>query len=125
MKKIVFMLEESSAKELLDVLIPKIISLNDFTFLCIVHEGKSHLRKSIQRKLCAWKEPNVQFVILHDKDSSDCLILKKELISLVEKSNRTDTLIRIICTELESWYLGDLEAVEKAFSVDLSKKKIK
>ena len=125
MRKIVFLLEESSAKELLDVLIPKIISLSDFSFLCIAHEGKSHLRKSIPRKLRAWREPNVQFVILHDKDASDCVVLKRDLVSLVEKSDRNETLIRIVCTELESWYLGDLDAVEKAFSVDLSKKKNK
>ena len=125
MRKIVFLLEERSAEELLTVLIPKIISSVDFSFLFIPHEGKSHLKKSIPRKLRAWKEPNVQFVILHDKDASDCFVLKKDLISLVEEGNRTDTLIRIVCSELESWYLGDLEAVEKAFSVDLSKKKNK
>ena len=70
MKKLVFLLEESSSKELLEVLVPKIISLSDSSFLCIAHEGKSHLRKSIPRKLRAWREPNVQFIILHDKDAS-------------------------------------------------------
>jgi len=125
MKKIVFLLEELSAKELLITLLPKIIPSDKCSFLCISHDGKSHLRKSIPVKLRAWKEPNVQFVILHDKDSSDCLVLKKELVSLTKDSNRVDTLVRIVCNELESWFLGDLNAVEKAFSVDLSKKKNK
>jgi uncharacterized protein YktA (UPF0223 family) len=125
MKKIVFLLEERSAEELLNTIIPKIIPSGDFSFLCIPHEGKSHLRKSIPIKLRAWKEPYVQFVVLHDKDASDCFVLQKDIISLAEKSNRADTLVRIACTELESWFLGDLDAVEKAFSVDLTKKKNK
>ena len=125
MKKIVFLLEERSAEELLNVILPIIIPTNDFLYLCIPHEGKSNLQKSIPRKLRSWKEPDVQFVILHDKDSSDCLKLKNELIQLINDGRRSDTLIRIVCTELESWYLGDLDAVEKAFSVDLSKKKTK
>jgi hypothetical protein len=125
MKKLVFLLEEPSAKELLTVLLPKIIPVDNFSFLCISHEGKSNLRKSIPIKLRAWKEPNVQFVILHDQDASSCFVLKKELVALVQSSKRFDTLIRIACTELESWFLGDLDAVGKAFSVDLSKKKNK
>ena len=32
-------------------------------------------------------------------------------------------LIRIVCHELESWYIGDLNAVEKAYDVDLRKLK--
>ena len=125
MKKIVFLLEERSAEELLTTLLPKILPTNDFLFLCIPHEGKSDLKKSIPRKLRAWKEQDVQFVILHDKDASDCFILKNELMLLAKNGKRTDTLVRIACTELESWFLGDLEAVEKAFSIDLSKRKTK
>ena len=123
MKKIVFLLEEPSAKELLTTLLLKIVPPDELSFLCISHEGKSNLKKSIPIKLRAWKEPNVQFVILHDKDTSDCHMLKKSLISLAKNGNRPDTLIRIVCTELESWFLGDLDAVERAFSVDLSKRK--
>ena len=125
MRKIVFLLEERSAEELLTILLPKIIPSDAFSFLYIPHEGRSDLKKSIPRKLRAWKEPNVQFVILHDKDAADCLVLKNELIALAKDGRRSDTLIRIVCTELESWFLGDLDAVEKAFSVDLSKKKNK
>ena len=125
MKKIVLLLEERSAEEVLNTVLPKAFPIDGFSFLCIPHDGKSHLRKSIPRKLRAWKEPDVQFVILHDKDASDCFVLKNDLILLTKKSCRTDTLIRIICTELESWFLGDLDAVEKAFSVDLAKIKNK
>jgi len=125
MKKIVFLLEESSTKEVLITLLPRIISTDEFSFLFIPHEGKSHLKKSIPVKLRAWKETNVRFIIVSDKDSSNCKKLKKDIFELIDEKMRSDILIRIVCTELESWFLGDLDAVEKAFSINLSKKKNK
>jgi len=122
--KLIFLLEELSAKETLDIILPKILP-KAVEFLCIPHEGKSDLQNSIPRKLRNWKEPNIKFVIVHDKDSNDCIKLKTELKNLAKNSHRGDTLVRIICTELESWFLGDLTAVEKAFGINLSKKKNK
>ena len=122
MTKLVFLLEERSTKEMLNTLLPKIIPSDKFSFLCIPHEGKSNLKKSIPVKLRAWREPNVKFIIICDKDSSDCKVLKNEINKLVNSTKYSNTLIRIICTELESWYLGDLNAVSKAFSIDLTKK---
>ncbi|MDR1306402.1 MAG: DUF4276 family protein, partial [Treponema sp.] len=112
MTKIVFLLEEPSAKEVLLVLLPQIIPLEKVAFQCLPHEGKSALQKSIPRKIRAWNEPDVHFVILHDQDSADCVALKKELCKLAENDNHPDTLVRIACSELESWFLGDLSAVE-------------
>jgi uncharacterized protein YktA (UPF0223 family) len=125
MTKIVFLLEEPSAKEVLLVLLPQILPAEKVIFQCLPHEGKSDLQKSIPRKIRAWNDPDVHFVILHDQDSADCVALKKELCRLAENNNHTDTLVRIACPELESWFLGDLSALEKAFAVDLSKKKNK
>jgi uncharacterized protein YktA (UPF0223 family) len=120
MSKLVFLLEETLAKQVLDLILPKILP-EDVLFQCVPYQGKSHLQKSIPRIIPGWCEPNVRFVVLHDKDSNDCKKLKIELKKLV--SQRTDTLIRIVCSELESWFLGDLNAVEHAFNVNLSKKK--
>jgi len=39
---------------------------------------------------------------------------------LIYEKRRSDTLIRIVCSELESWYLGDLDAVEKSYKINLS-----
>jgi uncharacterized protein YktA (UPF0223 family) len=125
MTKLVFLLEERSAKEVLLVLLPQIVPVEKVTFQCLSHEGKSDLQRSIPIKIRAWNEPDVHFVILHDQDSADCVTLKKELYSLAKNDNHPDTLIRIVCSELESWFLGDLSAVEKAFAVDLSKKRNK
>jgi uncharacterized protein YktA (UPF0223 family) len=111
-------------KETLENILPLIVP-KDIPFLCIPHEGKADLQKSIPRKLLQWREPDVQFIIVHDQDSSACRELKKELISLVPDEKWKDTLIRIVCTELESWFLGDLQAVEKAFSINLKNQKNK
>lgn len=124
MEKLVFLLEEQSMKEVLTVILPKIIP-QTYTFQCVNHKGKSALRKSIPIKTRGWGEPYVRFIIVYDKDSADCKSLKREIYELIDEHRRSDTLIRIVCTELESWFLGDLDAVEKAFSIDLSEKKNK
>lgn len=117
--KLVFLLEESSMKELLDVLLPKILP-EKVEFVTIPHEGKTDLKKSIPKKLKGWMEPEAKFVIVHDQDSNDCKVLKAELKELCEKYDRT-VLIRIPCHELEAWYFGDLNAVSMAFGRDLTK----
>ena len=70
MRELVFLLEETSMKQLLDVFLPKILPV-DIAFRTIPHNGKSDLEKSIPIKLRAWKG-DVSFVVLHDKDSNDC-----------------------------------------------------
>jgi uncharacterized protein YktA (UPF0223 family) len=119
---LVFLLEERSMKELLDHLLPRIIP-NHITFICIPHEGKQDLEKSIPRKLKAWG-PKAKFIIVRDQDSGSCIKLKQDLLDLCKKGNREkeDVLIRIVCRELESWFLGDLLAVEKAFKKPVAKK---
>ena len=111
---LVFMLEEESARHFLDQLLPEIIP-ECITYQLIPHHGKSDLQDSIPTKLKAWRAPNTFFIILHDLDNhQDCKVLKKELQDLCMGS-RYNPLIRIVCQELEAWYCGDLDAVEKAF----------
>ncbi|MGK7931540.1 MAG: DUF4276 family protein [Microcystaceae cyanobacterium] len=117
---LVFLLEERSMKELLENLLPRIIPTN-ITFICIAHEGKQDLEKSIPRKLKAW-ETKTQFIILRDQDSGSCFKIKEQLLDLCEKGRRKDSVVRIVCRELESWFLGDLLAVEKAFKKSVSHK---
>ncbi|MEQ1747458.1 MAG: DUF4276 family protein [Saprospiraceae bacterium] len=55
-------------------------------------------------------------IILHDQDASDCKVLKNNLLRLCHNGPETvPFLIRIVCRELESWYLGDMDAVERAY----------
>lgn len=109
--------EEESAKELLNVIIPKIAG-PQVEFLCVSFEGKQDLNKQLERKLKKWCIPNTTFLILTDQDPNDCKALKQRLTTKVTASGKqNNTKIRIACHELESFYLGDLSAVEKAFVV--------
>ena len=114
MRKIVFFVEEESMKVLLDELLPRLLPQN-IRFQVIPHQGKSDMEKSIPHKLRGWREPGVTFVILRDNDNADCAIIKEQLATLCDQNGYPDTLIRIVQQELESWYLGDLAAVGKAY----------
>lgn len=113
MSRLVFLLEEYSMKVLLDGLLPRLMP--ELQFLCVPHEGKQDLEKSIPRKLRAWREPGVRFVVVRDNDSGDCHALKARLVEACEQGGRGDTLVRIACQELEAWYLGEPEALGRAF----------
>jgi len=117
MSELVFLVEERSIIEVLRVIVPNIIPEN---VLCryVPHEGKSDLEKSIPRKLRAWRTPGVRFVVVRDRDQKNCRVTKEHLLALCRKAKRPDTLVRIICHHLESWYLGDLAAVEAAFNMN-------
>jgi len=113
MSRIVFLLEERSMKILLEGLLPRLVP--GISFICIPHEGKQDLEKSIPRKLRAWREPGVRFVIVRDNDGGDCKALKQRLMAICAEAGRADTLIRIACQELEAWYFGEPTAPAKAF----------
>ena len=100
-------------KVLLEGLLPRLFP--NLVFLCIPHEGKPDLKKSIPRKLSAWCEPGVRFVVLMDNDGGDCRETKENLASLCQSEGRLDVLVRIACQELEAWYLGDPVALAEAF----------
>lgn len=103
-------------KALLEAWLPRLFPgwVNHQDFLCIAHEGKSDLDRSIVRKLSAWQFPQDRFVIVRDTDGADCLAVKARLLQLCGQALRPDTLVRLVCQELESWYLGDLAALEVA-----------
>ncbi len=110
--QLVFFLEEPSAREMLKGILPRLLpeSINP---RYVVFEGKQDLEKQLYRKLRAWNIRDAKFVILRDKDSANCNLIKANLVKICQKANKPDTLIRIACHELESFYLGDLSAVAK------------
>ena len=114
---IIFLLEEGSMKEVLDILLPRILPAG-VSFKTIPHSGKSDLQQSIPRKLKVWRQPDVKFVIVQDQDSGDCVTIKTFLKELSEPYGRK-VLIRIACRELEAWYFGDLNAVSLAYGKDV------
>lgn len=117
MTTLVFCLEEPSAKAMLENLLPKITTRFD-NFFYIVFEGKQDMEKQLVRKIKFWQKPDSQFLILRDQDSALCLEVKQQIQQLCIQAGRPDAIIRIACRELESFYIGDLMAVEKAFSLN-------
>jgi hypothetical protein len=113
MSRLVFLLEEPSMKVFLEELMPRMFP--GVEFLCVTHEGKTDLEKSIPRKLRAIREPGVQFIIVRDNDNVDCRRLKNRLQAMCKESGRPDTLIRLPCQELEAWYIGDPKALALAY----------
>lgn len=115
--RLVFLLEEPSMKHLLAGLLPRLMPgwVQGEHFLCVPHEGKSDLDRSVPRKLAAWQVPGDRFVVLRDNDAAVCEEVKSRLVKLCADSGRPDTLVRLACQELEAWYLGDLEALAAAF----------
>jgi hypothetical protein len=109
---LVFLTEEPSMATLLDGLLPRLFP--GLAFRCVPHEGKNDLKRSIPRKLRAW-EHDARFIVLIDNDGGDCLARKQEIARLCAEAGRPDTLVRIVCQELEAWYLGDFPAVAEAF----------
>jgi hypothetical protein len=110
------MLEERSAKHFLEEFLPR--WRPDLEFICIAHEGKTDLEKSLPRKLKAWQFPDDLLVVLRDNDGTPCLETKARLSSICLDCGRQNSLVRLACQELESWFLGDLRAVEKAFGLN-------
>lgn len=116
MTALVFCLEEPSAREMLQGLLPRLFPADALSSVhYLVFQGKRDLLKRLQARLKGWQDPRAAFVVLCDQDSENCRDVKQRLAQ--KAAGRANVLIRIACHELESWYLGDLAAVEQAFSL--------
>lgn len=118
MMELVFLLEEPSAKAMLESLLPRTLNA-DTTFRCIPFEGKQDLEKQLTRKIRAYQNPLARFIVLRDQDGHpDCMQVKQRLLDLCHASGKLEKcLVRIACTELETFYLADLSAVELALEI--------
>lgn len=111
---VVFMLEEPSAQDFLEGLLP-ILGLGHLTFHYLVFEGKQDLEKRLVQRMRGWLRPNTRFIVMRDQDSGDCQVIKARLRELCQAAGRDDALIRIACRELESFFVGDWQAIAEAF----------
>ncbi|MDR2693107.1 MAG: DUF4276 family protein [Chitinispirillales bacterium] len=116
MKYLACFLEEQSAKEMLKGILPRLLP-DDIEPKYIVFEGKYDLEKQLVHKLQRWLEPDTFFLVMRDQDSSECKDVKKKLSDLCREAGKPETLVRIACHELESFYFGDLSAVEKGLGI--------
>jgi len=119
-EQIEFLLEEPSMENLLREILPQILPKGyELGVNCFLrpHQGKSDLQKSIPKKVRTFSNfyKPAKLVIIHDQDSSDCKKLKKKLIDLCNDNGDCPVLVRIPCKDLENWYLGDMDAIERVY----------
>lgn len=110
--ELVFCLEEPSFKNMLEGVMPRLAP--GVSFRCFVFQGKGDLQSKLERRIAYYQNPDALFVVVQDQDKGDCRTLKAQLQDICRRASRPDTLVRIVCHELESWYLADLQAVEAA-----------
>lgn len=107
--------EEPSIKIVFEVIL-KVILPTDVSYVIYPHQGKQDLEKALRATLpTISKIPGAKILITRDQDNEDCKILKSRLLEIVEDNCVCDFRIRIICRELEAWFLGDLTAISKAY----------
>ncbi|ASK99451.1 DUF4276 family protein [Xanthomonas citri] len=118
MRELVFLLEEPSARAMLESLLPRLLS-EDIQYRLIAFEGKQDLEKQLERRIRGYQNPLARFIILRDLDSHpDCRAVKQNLLEICRLSGKIQfCLVRIACTELETFYLGDLAAVGMALQM--------
>lgn len=124
------LVEEPSAEAALNNLVPKIVG-DDVTFRIIVHQGKADLLKKMAPKLKAyskWITNEIKIIVLIDLDRDNCVDLKSKLNEIAEEaglkiktsigelSSDFQILNRIAIEELESWFLGDKNAIHLAYN---------
>lgn len=120
-----FLVEEPSAEAALKNLVPKLMG-EDISFNIHVFQGKQDLLKSLPKRLRGyrrWLPHDWYIVVLIDKDQEDCAQLKQKLEQTVNdegfitRSNssqnmKLNVINRIAIEELESWFFGDVTALE-------------
>ncbi len=83
-------------------------------WIALSFQGKSDLERKMAPKIKSWSYGDPHFIVLRDQDGRDCIALKNSLGEMAQQGGRPFT-VRVVCNELESWFLGDLDAVELAF----------
>lgn len=118
MKELVFLVEGQAEKDLLDALLPRMLP-GSMRHRVIPFEGKQDLEKQMGRRIRAYQNPAARFIILRDQDShADCKALKADLLARCEGTGReSHCLVRVACKEMETFYLADLAAVERALAM--------
>lgn len=113
MTEIVVLAEEQSGCIVAEALVAK-LGLEAIT-RCVPHQGKGDLERSLERKIQNWKGPiQPRFIIMRDNDGRDCYEQKQKLLDLVPEFASARVKVRLVVQELESWYLGDIEAIIKS-----------
>lgn len=114
MRQLFVYTEEESIKKVLDIILPKLLP-EDVAFRVLPHQGKQDLESGLRKTVPTISRiPGVKILVTRDQDSADCKEVKSNLVQLMTSCN-CEFGVRIICRELESWFLGDLPAVEAGY----------
>jgi hypothetical protein len=123
LETLIALVEEPSAEAALLSILPKL--LPQCQIRIIPFQGKDNLFRNLLARLRgfkSWLPENCLLLVLVDRDSEDCQVLKQRLeaiatqAGLVSKSaagsgSQFQVVNRIVIEELESWFFGDWEAV--------------
>ena len=112
-KRLVFITEESSKVSFLQGLLPRLHSTFEISYEFQAAEGYPDIRRLVRSVTRSWRDPGMRFVVLCDQDSEKCEDRKAALLEQVAPERRNHTLVRIVCQELESWYLGDQSSIDE------------
>jgi len=116
MKHLVFLLEEPSAQDALEAWLPRWLSAEaGVKPHYLVFQGKQDLERRMVLRMKHWLLPDSRFVVMRDQDSGDCRTVKAGLVDRCRQAGRPDAIVRVACRELESFFVGDWEAVAQAF----------
>jgi hypothetical protein len=115
MKVLHIFTEEPSAKNVFSALLKKILP-DGVSYRIYSHQGKQDLEKALRTSLPSIsKMPGAKILVTRDQDSDDCVLLKQRLDDIIRNNISCDYYIRIVCKELEAWFLGDLNAISNAY----------
>ena len=115
MKCLHLFVEEPSIKEVLEVILPQVLPPS-ISFRIYPHQGKQDLERAIEKTIPSIsKIPGARIIISRDQDSAICTDVKQKINNLANGKIICPFKIRIVCKELESWFLGDLQAVAMAY----------
>ena len=132
MMRVEVIVEEPSMEAALRELLPGIIGRGRARWKVVNMQSKGSLLKRLPSRLAAYRRrieagENLRLVILVDRDDDDCRRLKDRLEAMAREAGlatkRTpdgrgdfQVVTRIAIHELESWFMGDHEALQAAFT---------
>lgn len=123
-----FLVEEQSAEAALNNLLPKLLP-EGITFQIHPYNGKHDLLSKLPDRLRAyrkWLPDDWRIAVLIDEDRQSCQMLKRQMEkaaidagfmtkSMCRGNGIFQVVNRLAIEELESWFLGDVDALIKAY----------
>ncbi len=127
LENLIAFVEEESMEAALTSILPKLIP--EASFQVIRFEGKPDMLRNLTARLRGfrtWLPENWLLLVLVDRDGDSCEDLKRCLETIAAQSgliskssgrrdSRFQVVNRVVIEELESWFFGDWEAVQRVY----------